>query len=93
MSLLYRIFYQVGFTPWEDGATHRPAAQQIARPFAREEHQQQPPFGPALDLGCGTGIWTVNLAERGWQVTGIDNVPKAVTRARERVQAAVARCR
>ena len=88
MSLLYRIFYQVGFTPWEEGATEGPAAEQIVRLFEREERERRQTFGPALDLGCGSGIWSVILAQRGWQVTGIDIVPKAVRRARERAKAA-----
>lgn len=88
MSLLYRIFYQVGFTPWEEGATDGPAARQIARLFEREERERRQPYGPALDLGCGSGIWSVTLAQRGWQVTGVDVVPKAVRRARDRAKAA-----
>ena len=88
MSLLYRIFYRVGFTPWEEGATEGPAFEQIARLFEREERGRQQPYGPALDLGCGSGIWSVILAQRGWQVTGIDIVPRAVRRACERAKAA-----
>jgi SAM-dependent methyltransferase len=88
MSLLYGFFYQVGFTPWEEGATDGPAAEQIARLFEREERERRQPYGPALDLGCGSGIWSVILAQRGWQVTGVDIVPKAVNRARDRAKAA-----
>ena len=88
MSLLYRLFYHVGFTPWEEGATGGPAAEQIARLFEREERERRQPYGPALDLGCGSGIWSVILAQRGWQVTGVDIVPKAVRRAQARAKAA-----
>ncbi|MGH6915290.1 MAG: class I SAM-dependent methyltransferase, partial [Geminicoccales bacterium] len=88
MSLFFRIAYSVGFTPWEHAATHRPAAEHIAALFDREESERKSPYGRALDLGCGTGYWSVELASRGWQVTGIDIVPKAVRKARERAQKA-----
>lgn len=84
MSLFYRIAYGIGFTPWEKAATHGPAAAHIARLFDREQRDRQPPYGKALDLGCGTGFWSVDLASRGWEVTGIDIVPMAVNKARER---------
>jgi SAM-dependent methyltransferase len=51
---------------------------------AREEDGREPPYGPALDVGTGSAVWGVELAKRGWQVTGIDIVPKALERARER---------
>jgi SAM-dependent methyltransferase len=87
MSLGYRILYAVGFTPWEQMA--QPAiAGQIADLFAREEEGREPPYGPVLDLGCGSGIWAVELARRGWEVTGVDFVPKALRRARERADEA-----
>ncbi len=34
-----------------------------------------------------SGIWSVELAKRGWQVVGIDNVPRAVEGARKRAKA------
>ena len=87
MSLAYRILYAVGFTPWEQMA-QPPVADQIAGLFAREEEGRSPPYGAALDLGCGSGIWSVELARRGWDVTGVDFVPKALRRARERAEEA-----
>ncbi|MCC2643940.1 MAG: Methyltransferase type 11 [Nitrospira sp.] len=41
--------------------------------FDREERERQPPYGPALDLGCGTGMQAVELARRGWQVTAVES--------------------
>ena len=40
------------------------------------------PPGRALDVGCGAGGLAVALAERGWEVTGIDLADKAITAAR-----------
>ena len=88
MSPAYRILYGVGFTPWEPMDRSMPIVEQISALFAREEAGRQPPYGQALDLGCGSGIWAVKLAARGWQVTGVDFVPKALRRARERAQGA-----
>jgi SAM-dependent methyltransferase len=86
MSPAYRILYRVGFTPWEGMVKSIPIGEQISALFAREEAGRQPPYGQALDLGCGSGIWAAKLAGRGWQVTGVEFVPKALRRARERAQ-------
>lgn len=81
----YQLAYSIGFHPWEDAATDQPFVDTISALFAREEAGLQRPFGPALDLGTGSGVWAVELAARGWQVTGIDLVDKALRRARDRV--------
>ena len=87
MSLFYKIIYRLGFTPWER-MPNLPVAGQVSAMLDREENGRQPPYGSALDLGCGSGIWSVELAKRGWEVTGIDIVPKALRRARERAREA-----
>lgn len=43
--------------------------------------------GRALDLGCGEGGDVVWLAEQGWQATGIDLSPSAVSRAQAAAEA------
>jgi SAM-dependent methyltransferase len=88
MSLAYKLIYAIGFTPWEELGSLPAATAQIGALFDREQDGHEPPYGPVLDLGCGSGIWGVELARRGWQVTGVDFVPKAVRRARERAQEA-----
>jgi SAM-dependent methyltransferase len=40
--------------------------------------------GRALDVGCGSGADAVYLAKRGWLVTAVDAVEKALERARQR---------
>lgn len=84
----YQLAYQVGFHPWEDAATDPTFVGKINELFAREEYGRQLPFGKALDLGTGSGIWGIELAKRGWQVTGIDVVENALERARERIKKA-----
>jgi SAM-dependent methyltransferase len=81
----YRLAYAIGFHPWEDFADHPPFADTLIRLVAAEENGDGPPFGAALDIGTGSGVWAVRLAERGWRVTGVDLVPKALKRARKRV--------
>ena len=87
MSLFYELAYRLGIVPWEHAATHPPAARHVEALFDREERGRRPPYGRALDLGCGTAHWSVVLARRGWQVTGVELVPRAVRAARERVRA------
>lgn len=43
--------------------------------------------GKALDLGCGAGVFSVYLAKQGFEVTGLDFIPKALEMADERAQA------
>lgn len=40
----------------------------------------------ALHLGCGTGDNSIYLAKRGWTVTGVDFVPKALDKARAKAR-------
>jgi hypothetical protein len=84
----YRLAYAIGFHPWEDLAGHPPFADTLLGLVAREEDGYGPPYGSALDLGTGSAVWGVELAKRGWEVTGIDIVEKALRRARERVDEA-----
>jgi SAM-dependent methyltransferase len=86
MSFGYKLLYAVGYTPWEEIAELPDFSDRFAALFEREEAGRRPPYGPVLDLGCGSGIWGVKLAARGWQVTGVDNVPKAIRRARSRAE-------
>jgi tellurite methyltransferase len=44
----------------------------------------------AVDLGCGSGIDTLAMLDRGWSVTAIDAEEEAIRRVRERVPAPLA---
>ena len=84
----YKLAYRLGFHPWEDLAEHPPFAEALLQLVAGEENGDGPPYGRALDLGCGSAVWGVQLARRGWQVTGVDLVERALRRARELLAAA-----
>lgn len=43
--------------------------------------------GRALDLGCGSGVFSVWLAKKGYDVTGVDFIPRAIEMSRERAKA------
>jgi len=82
----YRFAYSIGFHPWEDAVKDSPFVAKANELFAREETGRTAPFGRALDIGTGSGIWGIELAKRGWEVTGIDFVEKALARAHDRVR-------
>lgn len=75
----YERMYRFGITPWERYATV--AAASITALLDREETGRSRPLGRALDLGCGRGQYTPELARRGWEAVGIDSVPAAIEAA------------
>lgn len=83
----YRFAYSIGFHPWEDAVNDPPFVEKATQLFEQEERDCEIPFGRALDIGTGSGIWGIELAKRGWEVTGVDFVEKALERARCRANA------
>ena len=78
----YDVMYRFG-APWEGAdrvelrelvADGRCAAGTLRRPGARAAR--------AVDLGCGAGGVSLELAEAGFAVTGVDFSPVALTKAR-----------
>jgi SAM-dependent methyltransferase len=80
MSLAYRLMYLVGFTPWDRDEIPEVLSTLVDGADASPDR--------ALDIGCGTGTQAVYLARHGWQVTAVDNVDRALRRARARGEAA-----
>lgn len=86
MNLRQRVF----------AAIYRRAPNTASLPWHREEPAalleqavtQRRGGGRALDLGCGEGVSSVYLAEKGFAVVGVDFVPAALELARERARAA-----
>jgi hypothetical protein len=74
----YSLMYRLCLKPWEFDAT----------PSQLVQVADQLPPGRALEFGCGTGRQTVELAQRGWEVTGVDYVRRAIEESRTRAEAA-----
>lgn len=77
----YTWMYRLGFTPWE-----RPDATDRAQLGSLLDREAEPSHRPgrALDIGCGRGQFTPELARRGWETVGVDIVPAAVEAARRK---------
>jgi SAM-dependent methyltransferase len=72
---MYNLLYKRG-APWEGGP--RDELVKLV-----ESGRLDPSSGPrAIDLGCGSGANVVFLAERGFDVTGVDFSPVALDKAR-----------
>ena len=82
MTFGWKLAYRLGLTPWERAAEK--GHHQLAALLDKIEIDRTPPFGRALDIGCGTGKLTHDLASRGWDATGVDFVPLAIEKARAR---------
>lgn len=46
------------------------------------------PARRAIDIGCGTGTNIITLARAGWQVTGVDFAPRAISLAKRKLNKA-----
>ncbi|GEK21282.1 class I SAM-dependent methyltransferase [Cellulomonas xylanilytica] len=72
----YGLAYRIGFAPWEHYG--RMAEATVCALLDREEVDRPHPPGRALDLGCGRGRQTHELARRGWDAVGVDTAVHAI---------------
>lgn len=70
-------YLEPGSAPWDIG---RPQSAIVGLADAGEIRS------PVLDSGCGTGEHALFLAERGYEVLGVDVAPTAIVRARDKAQ-------
>jgi SAM-dependent methyltransferase len=68
--------------PWDTGAPEPMLVEMIESGAIAQ--------GPTLEVGCGTGTNAIYLAQRGFDVVGVDISPLAVERARSKAHG---RCR
>jgi SAM-dependent methyltransferase len=80
-QFIYRLLYRVGLVFWQRTTPPADLVALVEGPSALTP-------GRALELGCGTGTDTVYLASRGWDVTAIDMVSKALAAARRKASTA-----
>ena len=73
--LLFHYWY-FGQPPWDTG---------ISPPELVEFIETHKP-GRAIDIGCGTGTNVITLARAGWNVTGVDFAPKAISLAKRKLK-------
>jgi ubiquinone/menaquinone biosynthesis C-methylase UbiE len=71
-----------------DALISRPVADECAGIAARLARRGVRPGAAVLDAGCGTGRYAVELARRGFAVTGIDRSSDLLEEARSRARAA-----
>ena len=71
--------YAEGIPPWQ---IDRPQPE-VIRMIEQGKFES-----PVLDLGCGTGDNTIELARQGLVVKGLDAVPEALERARKKTEKA-----
>jgi len=83
----YDLMYRVG-APWE-GADRAELRALIEDGRCSPERLRRPgtPAARAIDLGCGAGGVSIELAERGFDVTGVDFSSVALRKARDSASA------
>ncbi|HVG22645.1 MAG TPA: class I SAM-dependent methyltransferase, partial [Thermoanaerobaculia bacterium] len=59
----------------------------LTQQLALAPHLRVPPGTEVLDLGCGIGRWSRQLARRGARVVGVDLAPSMIAEARRRTNA------
>ena len=77
----FRLAYLFGWKPWDTGVSPPELVELVEGPKALKP-------GRAIDLGCGTGTNCKYLMDHGWEVTGVDFVPRAIGVAKRKVPGA-----
>ena len=81
MNLFKKLFFNILYLtrpPWDTGIT----------PPELVSFIESSSPGRALDLGCGTGTNVIYMAQHGWEVTGVDFIPRAIRTARQKAEQA-----
>lgn len=84
MSLFWDLMYLFKKTPWDTGIT----PPEIVAMVESGKVPRGAAAPRALDLGCGTGTNAIYLAQKGFDVTGIDVSGRAISIARHKTRSA-----
>jgi SAM-dependent methyltransferase len=68
--------YQEGTAPWDIGKP---------QPAMTALFDKYPLIDPVLDVGCGTGSLTIEIARRGFSALGIDSAETAIEKAGSKI--------
>ena len=79
--LFFQLAYLLGVKPWDSGVPPPELVELIEGPQALTP-------GRAIDLGCGTGTNCKYMLEHGWDVTGVDYIPRAIRAAKRKASGA-----
>jgi SAM-dependent methyltransferase len=71
---MFTVMYLRGLTLWDTGVTPPELRDVVEGPGTLLP-------GRALDIGCGSGTNSLYLAQRGWEVVGVDFAGPAISRA------------
>ncbi|MGH9615752.1 MAG: class I SAM-dependent methyltransferase [Acidobacteriaceae bacterium] len=77
--------YASGQLPWDTGQPEPVLVEFVASGRVRQ--------GPTLEIGAGTGTNAIWMAERGFDVLGVDVSPLAVEKAHAKMEGRALRCR
>jgi SAM-dependent methyltransferase len=77
--------YASGQLPWDTGQPEPVLVEFVTSGRVRP--------GPTLEIGAGTGTNAIWMAERGFDVLGVDVAPLAVERAHAKIEDRALRCR
>jgi SAM-dependent methyltransferase len=79
--IVFQLSYLLGFKPWDSGVSPPELVEVVQGPNALRP-------GRAIDIGCGTGTNCQYLLDHGWDVTGVDFVPRALAVAKRKAPGA-----
>jgi len=79
MKLFYDVIYRYFWAPWDIGAREELVS------LVESGHIKP---SRAIDLGCGSGANAIYLAQKGFEVTGVDYAEAAIEKARVRAKEA-----